>query len=114
MAETLREKQSRFVLAVAKLIEYAYSQGYELTFGEAWRTPEQAKWNAENGKGISNSLHIDRLAIDFNLFKDGKYLSKSLDHKPLGLYWESLGPDHRWGGRFGDGNHYSLSHEGRQ
>jgi len=30
----------------------------------------------------------------------------------LGLYWESIGGS--WGGRFGDGNHFSLEHEGRR
>jgi hypothetical protein len=112
--ETLRQKQSRFVRLVGQLISYAYSQGYELTFGEAWRTPEQARLNAAKGKGISNSLHLDRLAIDFNLFKDGKFLDKSEDHKLLGEYWESLDKDTAWGGRFNDGNHYSIKHGGRK
>lgn len=111
---TLREKQSMFVRFVGLLIEEAYARGYELTFGEALRTPEQARLNAEKGSGISNSLHIDRLAIDFNLFKDGKYLSTSEDHKALGEWWEKLHPLCRWGGRFHDGNHYSIEHEGRK
>lgn len=114
MSETLRQKQSRFVRLVGLLIEHAYAQGYELTFGEAWRTPEQAARNAAAGRGIANSLHIDRLAIDFNLFRDGRFLSASEDHRALGEYWESLAPDCRWGGRFGDGNHYSIEHGGRK
>lgn len=112
--ESLRAKQSRFVKLIAQLIEYAYANGYELTFGEAWRTPEQAKSNAAKGKGISNSLHLDRLAIDFNLFKDGRFLSNTEDHKFLGEYWESLDKDTAWGGRFNDGNHYSIKHGGRK
>lgn len=113
--ETLRQKQSRFVRLVGLLIEYAYAHGYELTFGEAWRTPEQAALNAQSGKGISNSLHIDRLAIDFNLFSNGKFLTDSESHRQLGEYWESLAPDCVWGGRFKrpDGNHYSIRHNGR-
>lgn len=112
---TLRQQQSLFVRLVAKLITYATERGYELTFGEAWRTPEQAAFNAANGKGISNSLHIERLAIDLNLFKDGRFLSSTEDHKPLGEYWETLHPLCRWGGRFTrpDGNHYSLALGGR-
>jgi hypothetical protein len=96
------------------LIEYAYAQGYELTLGEAWRTPEQAQRNAQAERGIAKSLHVERLAIDLNLFRGGKWLDKSEDHKPLGEYWESLAPDCRWGGRFGDGNHYSIEHAGRK
>lgn len=109
---TLGEKQRKFTLMISQLITWAYAQGYELTFGEAYRTPDQAALNAKTGSGISNSLHTKRLAIDLNLFKNGQYLSDSKDHTPLGEYWESLGGS--WGGRFSkpDGNHYSLEHEG--
>jgi hypothetical protein len=114
---TLGQKQRVFVKLVAKLIEYAYSQGYELSFGEAYRTPVQADLNARSGKGISNSLHTQRLAIDLNLFIDGKYQVYSLAHEPLGVFWESLStPEYTccWGGRFKkqDGNHYSIEHNG--
>ena len=111
---TLGEKQRKFTRMVADLIIWAYDHGFELTWGEAWRTPEQAVLNAASGKGIAASLHTERLAVDLNLFKDGKFLSKTEDHYPLGEYWESIGGS--WGGRFKrpDGNHYSLEHEGRR
>src|SRR3990167_5446520 len=112
---TLRECQSRFVEDVHFLIGFAYNQGYELTFGEAYRTPEQAALNAANGTGIKNSLHTIRLAVDFNLFKDGVWLKKSEDFKELGKYWKSLNPKNAWGGDFKtnpDGNHFSQSHGG--
>jgi hypothetical protein len=111
---TLREKQSTFVALIAQLILEANRRGYELTLGEALRTKEQAALNAKKGIGSKNSLHIISLAVDFNLFKNGKYLDKTEDHEPLGLFWESLHPLTRWGGKFGDGNHYSLEHEGRK
>lgn len=111
---TLRQQQSLFVRLVASLIEHAYASGYELTFGEAWRTAEQARLNAAAGRGISNSLHLDRLAIDLNLFRDGQFLSKTEDHRPLGEFWESLHLSCRWGGRFNDGNHYALSPDGKR
>ncbi|EPJ0400761.1 M15 family metallopeptidase [Providencia rettgeri] len=107
---TLSEKQALFTLMIAKLIFWADEHGYRLTFGEAYRTPEQAAANAKSGKGIKNSLHTQRLAVDFNLFKNGVWLTKSTDHQPLGEYWESIGGT--WGGRFNDGNHYSLEHNG--
>ena len=109
---TLGQKQRKFTRMVALLILYAYEMGYELTWGEAWRTPEQAAINAKKGTGIRLSLHMDRLAIDFNLFKNGRWLNQTEDHRPLGEFWESLGGT--WGGRFGDGNHYSLAHGGRK
>lgn len=108
--ETLREKQSRFTRMVADLIIFAYNNGYELTLNEAYRPPETAINYVKQGKGIKYSLHGLKLAIDLNLFKNGKYLTSTEDHKPLGEYWESIGGT--WGGRFNDGNHYSLEHNG--
>lgn len=105
-------EQRRFTKMVAQLILWAYENGYELTFGEAYRTPEQAAINAASGKGISNSLHTKRLAVDMNLFIKGVYQSDSKAFEPLGVYWESLGGS--WGGRFSkpDGNHFSLEFNG--
>ncbi|ELY2737449.1 M15 family metallopeptidase [Cronobacter dublinensis] len=110
---TLSEKQQLFTVMVASLIHWAEEKGYRLSFGEAYRTPEQAALNAKKGSGISNSLHTQRLAVDFNLFINGKYLTRTEDYRPLGEYWESLGGS--WGGRFKtnpDGNHFSLEHNG--
>lgn len=64
---------------------------------------------------MRKSLHYIRLAQDLNLFVDGKYISDG-DHpawKAIGEKWESLHPLARWGGRFQDANHVSLTHEGR-
>ncbi|MEE7142864.1 M15 family metallopeptidase [Escherichia coli O156:H5] len=109
----LSEKQQLFTVMISRLILFAEQQGYGLTFGEAWRTPEQAKLNASKGSGIINSLHCQRLAVDFNLFINGEYQSTTEAYRPLGEYWESLGGT--WGGRFRsrpDGNHFSLEHNG--
>lgn len=110
---TLREKQSLFAMLVARLIQYATACGYAVTFGEAYRSPEEAARLAKLGKGIKNSLHTTRLAVDLNLFKDGVYLSSTESHRPLGEWWEQQHELCRWGGRFGDGNHYSMTHGGR-
>lgn len=107
--------QVEFTKSLIKLLTMAFNHGYEITLGEAYRTAEQAAWNAANGKGIKNSLHCKRLAIDLNLFKDGKFLTASEDYKPLGVFWESLstqGVEHCWGGRFSDGNHFSIAFGG--
>lgn len=111
---TTRQQQSEFVWLLAKLFDFARANGMELTLGEAWRTPEQAALNAKKGSGISNSLHIERLAIDLNLFVGGVFIDSSVGHARLGEYWESLHPRCRWGGRFKrpDGNHYSFSPDG--
>lgn len=112
---TLGQKQRRLPLMVAKLIVYAYEHGYELTFGDAYRDPR-----VHGSVGVAkvgsyskpSSVHKERLAVDFNLFKDGVYLTKTEDYTELGEFWESLGGS--WGGRFQDGNHFSLEHEGRK
>lgn len=101
---TLREKQSVFVRKVALLILFAYERGYELSFGDAW---------AKSGHR-RNSLHYSRLAIDLNLFRNGVFLQSTEDHRGLGEFWESLGEECCWGGRFGDGNHYSFKHNGKK
>ncbi|EKY5008465.1 M15 family metallopeptidase [Escherichia coli] len=108
----LSEKQQLFTVMIADLIHWAQEHGYRLTFGEAYRTPEQAALNAKTGKGIRNSLHTLRLAVDFNLFINGKYQADTDAYRPLGEYWESIGGT--WGGRFSraDGNHFSLEHNG--
>lgn len=106
--------QEEFAQQVANLIKKAGELGYGVTFGEAWRTPEQAALNAKSGAGISNSLHMDRLAIDLNLFKDGVYITDDRGHRELGTWWKSLSVGHRWGGDFKkrDFNHYSISPDG--
>lgn len=111
MTETLGQRQRRFLPLVSKLIDYAYAEGYQLTEGEGYRTPEQAALNAQHGTGIANSLHILRLAHDFNVFKDGVYLTDTAALAPLGAFWKTLDPDCAWGGDWKtriDGNHFSL------
>lgn len=112
---TLGEKQRRFTECIGRLIQWAYANGYELTFGDAYRSPQQAAANAAAGTGIAASVHTQRLAVDFNLFIDGAWQQTTEAHKPLGEYWKSLDPEARWGGDFKkqDGNHYSFTHEGR-
>lgn len=135
---TLGERQREFPLMLAALITFAYREGYEITFGEAYRSDEQAIINSMGGggrerfcqyidrlfpalaaavrnnvgSGIGRSLHCERLAIDLNLFRDGVFLPNTEHHLPLGVEWERLGG--AWGGRFGDGNHYSLEWQGRK
>jgi hypothetical protein len=96
----LGQKQRKFTKMVGMLIQYAYFKGYELSLGDAW-----AKSGHRQG-----SKHYSRLAIDLNLFKDGKYLRSTEAHRFLGEYWKSLAPECTWGGDFRnkDGNHYSY------
>ena len=116
---TLNQQQALFALNVAKLIAYINEHGFSCTFGEAYRTPEQAAIYAKEGKGIEHSLHCERLAIDLNLFKDGRYLADSHAYEPFGIYFETLNPLNKWGGHFHDlsgrskpdGNHFEMDKE---
>lgn len=113
MTETLGQKQRRFTRMIGLLIEFAYQQGYELTFGDAYRDPRvHGDVGVKKSYSSANSVHKSRLAVDFNLFKNGVYLTSTEDHRELGEFWESIGGT--WGGRFNDGNHYSLEHQGRK
>jgi len=103
--------QRRHPPMIAKLIVWAYDHGYELTWEDAFRDPRVHGGLGEKvAYGHKNSAHKNRLAIDFNLFKDGEYLTSTEDHRPLGEFWESIGGT--WGGHFADGNHYSMEYNG--
>ena len=108
---TLGQKQRKFAEMVGRLIAHAYAIGYEITLGDAYRDPRlHGAMGTKQGYGSAKSCHKLRLAIDINLFRGGKMLTTTEDHRPLGEWWESHGG--AWGGRFADGNHYSLEHEG--
>ena len=108
---TLGEKQRKFSKMVGQLLLKAYEMGYEVTLGDAYRDPRvHGKMGQKKGYSHPSSNHKQRLAIDLNLFRNGKYLAATEDHRPLGEWWESIGGT--WGGRFNDGNHYSLEHGG--
>jgi hypothetical protein len=115
----LLQKQFIFSPLVARLILYAYQQGFKITLGEAWRSPETAEIYAQEGKGIADSNHCNRLAIDLNVFKDDVLLTDSAQYLELGDFWESLSDPKSaikcvWGGTFSkpDGDHFSIEHNG--
>ena len=108
---TLGDKQKHFARLVPRLIDKAHEMGFEVTLGDAYRDPRAfGPVGLFKSYGNASSAHKQRLAIDLNLFKDGEFLTSTKAHEPLGEWWESQGGT--WGGRFNDGNHYSLEHGG--
>lgn len=107
--------QQEFTVAIAQLINYATAKGYKLTFGDAYRDP---RCHGEVGQKASysspKSRHKLRLAVDFNLFVLGEYVSDGgkLEYIDIGSEWERIHPLARWGGRFGDANHFSFEYQG--
>jgi hypothetical protein len=100
----LGQKQERFARMLPLLLLKAFELGFEVRMGEGANL---------QGKGhMAGSLHYIKLAQDIALFKGGKYLTGTEDYRALGLFWENIGGS--WGGRFGDGNHFSLSHGGKK
>jgi hypothetical protein len=99
---------------VPRLLVKAKEFGFVYTLGDAFRDPRvHGEIGVKMGYGHRNSAHKNKLAIDLNLFlPNGTYLGKTEDHKQLGEWWESIGGT--WGGRFDDGNHYSLEHKGQK
>lgn len=107
---TLSQRQREFSRKIAELILWANKNGMEVTLGDAYRDPRVHGVFGKRGVapyGELRSFHKKRLAIDLNLFVDGKYQASTEAHRPLGEKWEAMGGT--WGGRFAkkDGNHYS-------
>ncbi len=123
MTELVR-KQIIFSRYVSILISQFHDS--HITMGEAWRSPETCALYAKEGKGISQSCHMLRLAIDLILWVDGKVSTDINDYRRLGEYWKELPqffPDvipiqTCWGGDFkncacaGDIYHFSIEHLG--
>jgi hypothetical protein len=120
---TLGQKQRLFARLAGMLLGEVYARGYEAALNWAFRPPQIAECLAdhagcpncharEGAIAVKNSVHCLKLAVDIDLFKDGVFLENTADHQPLGEWWEQQHPLCRWGGRWSDGDHYSMEHEG--
>ena len=108
----LSPKQQRFAYLLGVLLVWIHSHKvWAVTFGEAHRPRRMVRYYVKVGLGSRFSLHPKRLAVDLNLFINGKYQASTKAHEPIGKFWESLDPKCRWGGRFKrkDGNHYECA-----
>lgn len=110
---TLGEKQRLFARLVPRLLDEIHRQGFEATLGDAYRDERVfGPIGASMGYGHPKSAHKQRLAIDLNLFRNGEYLRGTAAHQTIGEWWIQQHAMCRWGGAWGDGNHYSLEHQG--
>lgn len=111
----LGDKQKLFARLVPRLIDKAHELGFEVTLGDAFRDSRAYGEVGEPGPyGEPYSCHKSRLALDLNLFKGGVFVTETEGHRELGEWWEQQDDLCCWGGRFNDGNHYSLTHQGRK
>ncbi len=103
---TLGDKQRLMARLGAQLITKMFRDGHAVTLGAALRT------------GPKERLHKLKLAQDLNLFKRNPltgswiYMRSTEAHLVFGEWWEQQHELCRWGGRFSDGNHYSIAHRG--
>ena len=104
---TLGQKQELFSRLIPRLYDKAFELGFEIRTGHFMRCQD-----CYTGSKTSN--HKLKSAVDLHLFKNGDYMTSTADHKELGEWWESQHELCSWGGRFNDGNHYSLEHGGRR
>jgi hypothetical protein len=98
----LKDDQCAFAMALGKLLVWIGRQkGYSVSLGDAESKIDNKPQHSPN------SFHYKRLAIDLNLFIDGKYQRSTKAHARMGAYWKKIGGS--WGGDFTkpDGNHYS-------
>ena len=136
---TLGQRQALFTKLLAQLLARMLVMGFEPRIKEILRgkvtalvygyTPSQcdllvsmvgAKFpdlaaaihQIRNTNGSTRSIHLEALAADIDLFKNGVYLTTTENHQEFGEWWESLHPLCVWGGRFGDGNHYGITPDG--
>jgi len=99
----LGDRRKLFTRCVAQLLVKMLDRNYQPMIGK------------DGLKHMTGSLHYEGLAIDIDLCdRNGQYLDKTDDHLEFGEFWESLDPLCKWGGRFKDGNHYSVTFGGRK
>ncbi len=107
---SLGDTQREFSRDIVYLKIHMLAMGYEFTEGDAYRDPRvHGVWGKKTSYSHAESLHKLRLAVDINLFLNGRYLTETKDHKQFGTYWESLNSKNKWGGNYPnpDGNHYA-------
>ncbi len=104
----LSTKQQRFSIMLAMLTLYAASIGLGLTQSRGY----VSKAANDVVGGDERSLHLSRLAQDWNVYKDGIWLRGQAGedaHNLLHDFWDTLGGAERIEK---DLNHYSLAHWG--
>ena len=68
---SLVREQAVFLLHVSELIRKASELGFLASGGELYRTPEQQALHVKHGRSKTmKSLHLKRLAVDLNFFRE--------------------------------------------
>lgn len=112
---TLNEKQVEFTRTLARFLVWCFDNDHLVIGAEWYRTKEQAEIYAAKGKGILNSVHRLKLAVDLFRVVGGAVSWDTKHYEDLGAKWKTMHPDARWGGDFAgrDCVHFSFEHQGR-
>ncbi len=112
---TLNQKQADFAYHIAQLIVWGREEAGIHVMGAEWfRPPELATLYAKQGKGIRNSNHTKKLALDMFVVENGRVTWRPQPYNILGAQWKTMHPSARWGGDFisRDRVHFSFEHNG--
>jgi hypothetical protein len=115
---TLGEKQELFFRLEARLLSKALEicdrEGITIRGGDAFRDARvHGIYGEKKSYASAYSLHKLKLARDLNFIKDGRLLVETKYFQELGEWWEKQHELCRWGGRFKDAGHFSLTHDGK-
>jgi hypothetical protein len=110
---TNHEKQVFFTTMLATFLHYAIDSGYEVVVDTVARSKEeQARLVKIGASQTMKSKHVERLAVDLLLFKNGKYLTGKTQYDELGAVWKTLSTKNVWGGdwiTFKDYGHFEYA-----
>ena len=116
----LSEARCLFSYYLSNLLLEMFKAGYWACFDEV---TERLTTRDPTSDHMAGSVHHLGLGGDVNLYSRGEdgsltYLDTTEAHRMFGEIWEAWAEATsyplRWGGRFGDGNHYSWEWEGRK
>ena|SRR5687767_3018285 len=113
---TLAEARIIFTKCLAQLVLFADGTGKPLAFGEGMDRKTTKDPTSDHMKGSLHDVGLGQDADRYEIIKDESgmiikfsWLTRTEDHADLGAFWKTLHPFCKWGGDFGDGNHYSFS-----
>lgn len=118
----LKDKRLLFTRFLCDLIMWGNSQpGWQIALGRDFDEEYEKTADGKPVRHMRGSLHYRGLANDLALYIDGIYQTTTEAYAPLGKRWKMLHRDLHWGGDFfdkkgkpkPDGNHFSITFEGK-
>ena len=112
----LSDHQAAFTSDIARLIRLVplIKPGHRVRLLEVQRTIErQIRLIGAGSSWVDDAAtapHVEKRAADLALDRRAgsgwTWLADTADYKDLGVQWERFSTHNRWGGRYGDGNHF--------